>query len=224
MLGSATGTVPKQFLAAYGADARIDAVEIDPKIIELGHKYFKMEDASQDPAHPNYQVHADDARYWLATAGKTYDVIGMDAYHQPYIPFHLTTVEFFQQVKAHLAPDGVAVVNAGKTPDGDDRLGVALAGTMRQVFPQVFIIDTAGFGNQILVGVNREVGDGALNFQRNFEAHARAGAEAGDELVAQRRPRARARVPANGLRFAPFTDDHAPVEQLINSLIFDQIK
>jgi len=84
--------VPKQFLAAYGADAQIDAVEIDPKIIELGRKYFKMEDASVTPTHPNFQVHADDARYWLATAGKTYDVIGMDAYHQPYIPFHHSRV------------------------------------------------------------------------------------------------------------------------------------
>ena len=85
------------------------------------------------------------------------------------IPFHLATVEFFQLVKQHLAPDGVAVVNAGKGPDGDDRLGVALAGTMRQVFPQVFVIDTAGFGNQIVVGVNKPVGNGALNFQQNFE-------------------------------------------------------
>src|SRR5262249_11966277 len=147
MLGSATGTIPKQFLSAYGADARIDAVEIDPKIIELGRKYFKMDDASVTSTHPNYEVHAEDARYWVASASKTYDVIGMDAYHQPYIPFHLTTVEFFQQVKAHLTPEGVAVVNAGKAPNGDDRLGVALAGTMRQVFPQVFIIDTAGFAN-----------------------------------------------------------------------------
>ena len=61
------------------------------------------------------------------------------------------------------------MVNAGKDPDGDDRLGVALAGTMRQVFPQVFVIDTAGFGNQIFVGVNQPVGDGVLNFQQNFE-------------------------------------------------------
>ncbi len=224
MLGSATGTVPKQFLSAYGADALIDAVEIDPKIIELGRKYFKMEDASQDSAHPNYTVHAEDARYWLATAGQTYDVIGMDAYHQPYIPFHLTTVEFFQQVKAHLTPQGVAVVNAGKTPNGDDRLGVALAGTMRQIFPQVFVIDTAGFGNQILVGVNQPVGDGVLNFQKNFERMQvpvlkqvmNWSLHAGPAPVREFLP--------TDARFAPFTDDHAPVEQLIDSLIFDQIK
>ena len=224
MLGSATGTVPKQFLAIYGADAQIDAVEIDPEIIKLGREYFDMRDSSYDPSHPNYHVHPEDARYWLANADRTYDVIGMDAYHQPYIPFHLTTVEFFQLVKQHLTPEGVAVVNAGKGPDGDDRLGVALAGTMRQVFPQVFVIDTAGFGNQIVVGVNKPVGNGALNFQQNFERmqmpvlrtvmdwSLRFGAAPVREFL------------PSEARYEPFTDDKAPVEQLIDSLIFDQIK
>ena len=63
-----------------------------------------MED--QDPAFPNYATHAADARYWLAGAEGSYDVIGMDAYHQPYIPFHLTTVEFFREVKARLGAEG----------------------------------------------------------------------------------------------------------------------
>lgn len=224
MLGSATGTVPKQFLTIYGADATIDAVEIDPAIIELGRKHFDMRDASYDPSHPNYHVHAEDARYWLATAGGSYDVIGMDAYHQPYIPFHLATVEFFALVKQHLTPDGVAVVNAGKGPDGDDRLGVALAGTMRQVFPQVFIIDTAGFGNQIVVGVNRPVGDGALHFQQNFERmQVPALRTVMDWSLRLGAAPVREFLPTDVV-YAPWTDDHAPVEQLIDSLIFDQIK
>lgn len=222
MLGSATGTVPSQFLAIYGPQTRVDAVEIDPKIIEFGRKYFAMRDASVDPDHPNFQVHAQDARYWLATTNSTFDVIGMDAYHQPYIPFHLTTVEFFQQVRDHLSDSGVAVVNAGKGPDGDDRLGQALASTMRSVFPQVFIIDTAGFGNQILVGVKNPVGDGVANFQANYQRiqtpvlqtvmnwSLTAGAEPIREFT-----------PAMA-KIEPFTDDHAPVEQLIDSLIFHE--
>jgi MFS family permease len=224
MLGSATGTVPKQFLAIYGDKAQIDAVEIDPRIIDMGRKYFDMRDASQDPSHPNYHVHAEDARYWLATTDQTYDVIGMDAYHQPYIPFHLTTIEFFRLVRQHLTPNGVAVVNAGKGPDGDDRLGVALAGTMRQIFPQVFVIDTAGYGNQILVGVNRPVGDGALNFQQNFERmQVPVLRQVMDWSLRYGSAPVREFLPAEA-RYEPFTDDKAPVEQLIDSLIFDQIK
>jgi predicted membrane-bound spermidine synthase len=223
MLGSATGTVPKQFLAIYGPQTQIDAVEIDPRIIELGRKHFDMLDASQAPSFPNYHVHAEDARYWLATTDRTYDVIGMDAYHQPYIPFHLTTIEFFRLVKQHLTPDGVAVVNAGKGPDGDDRLGVALAGTMLQVFPQVFVIDTKGFGNQILVGVNREIGDGTLNFQHNYERmQVPALHTVMDWALYQGSSPIRRFLPSDA-RYDPFTDDRAPVEQLIDSLIFDQI-
>jgi predicted membrane-bound spermidine synthase len=223
MLGSATGTVPMQFLAIYGPDTHIDSVEIDPKIIELGREYFAMRDSAVDPSHPNYFVHPEDARYWLSTSNHTYDVIGMDAYHQPYIPFHLTTVEFFQEVRNHLKPEGVAVVNAGKAPNGDDRLGQALAITMRQVFPQVFIIDTAGFGNQILIGVNQPVGDGVANFRDNLsrvkdpalQTVMNWSLQAGLEPMREFDPASTA--------FEPFTDDKAPVEQLIDNLIFSQI-
>ena len=69
MLGSAAGTTPAQFLAIYGPETRIDAVEIDPKIIEVGRRFFNMRDASTGPEHPNYHVYAEDARFWLATRG-----------------------------------------------------------------------------------------------------------------------------------------------------------
>jgi hypothetical protein len=169
-------------------------------------------------------VHPEDARYWLANSDQTYDVIGMDAYHQPYIPYHLATVEFFQLVRQHLPPEGVAVVNAGKGPDGDDRLGVALAGTMRQVFPQVFVIDTAGFGNQIVVGVNKPVGDGALNFQQNFERMRVPVLRTVMDWSLRLGPAPVREFLPSEARYEPFTDDKAPVEQLIDSLIFDQIK
>ena len=221
MLGSATGTTPAQFLAIYGPQARIDSVEIDPRIIAIGRQYFGMRDSAVSQDYPNYRVHAQDARYWLATNAGTYDVIGMDAYRQPYVPFHLTTVEFFQQVKARLSQEGVAVVNAGKGPGGDDRLGQALASTMRAVFPQVFIIDTAGFGNQILIGVNRPVGDGVANFQANYARMRVPALRAVMEWSLTRGQAPVREFRPEGARFTPFTDDRAPVEQLIDSLIFD---
>lgn len=220
MLGSAAGTIPKQFLAIYGADTRIDSVEIDPRISAMGWKYFDME--AGDPRYPNYTVHTQDARYWLATTTNTYDVIGMDAYHQPYIPFHLTTVEFFQEVKARLTPDGVAVVNAGRPPSGDDRLPNALASTMLAVFPQVFVINTPSGASSILIGVSRYVGDGLAHFEANA-AQMRVPAlmvvmnwalHYGSEPMREFTP--------NQARFRPFTDDHAPVEMLIDSMMFSE--
>lgn len=219
MLGSAAGTVPGQFLALYGPETRVDAVEIDPAIIALGRRYFGMKDATTGPEHPNYYVHAEDARFWLAAraGSQRYDVVGMDAYHQPYIPFHLTTVEFFQLVRAHLTEHGVAVVNAGVGPDGDTRLGDSIAATMSVVFPQVYIIDTPRLGNQIIVGANRDEGDGLVNFVANYAHMADPALRALMETVVARRY-----DPAEA-RFAPFTDDKAPVEALVDSLIFDTV-
>jgi predicted membrane-bound spermidine synthase len=222
MLGSATGTMPKQFLAVYGADARVDAVEIDPRIIAVGREYFDMDDAAVSSRHPNYHVYADDARYWLATHGGAYDIIGMDAYHQPYIPFHLTTVEFFRQARARLAPDGVVVVNAGKGPSGDDRLGRAIASTMKAVFPQVFIIETANFGNQIIVGVNRPVGDGVQHFIQNYERIQDPMLQTVMHWSLALGPQPVREFTDAQATFPPFTDDKAPVEQLIDSLIFSE--
>ncbi len=222
MLGSATGTVPAQFLAVYGADRTVDAVEIDPRIIEVGREYFRMRDSAVGPEFPNYRVHAQDARFWLETGAGSYDIIGMDAYHQPYIPFHLTTVEFFRSAKARLTPQGVVAVNAGKGTDGDDRLGRVIAHTMLQVFPQVFVIETAGFGNQIIVGVAQPVGDGVRNFTDNI-----AGLQSpvlrgvmGWALSMGQGPLREVRL--EDVQSEPiFTDDRAPVEQLIDSLIFN---
>jgi predicted membrane-bound spermidine synthase len=220
MLGSAAGTTPKQFLAIYGADSTVDAVEIDPEIIALGRAYFDMRDL--DPAYPNFRTHAEDARYWLATSDQSYDVIGMDAYHQPYIPFHLTTVEFFSEVKERLNPGGVAVVNAGRPASGDDRLVNALASTMLAVFPQVYVIDTR-FSNALLIGVPEPVGDGAAHFAANA-AQMEVPALQLVMYWAQNEGRYGPvrEFTREQARYAPFTDDHAPVEVLIDGLIFSE--
>jgi predicted membrane-bound spermidine synthase len=220
LLGSAAGSVPKQFLAIYGPQTTVDAVEIDPAIVEVGRRYFDLED--QDPRFPNYHTHIADARAWLAAADGRYDVIGMDAYHQPYIPFHLATVEFFQQVKDHLNPQGVAVVNAGRPASGDDRLVNALASTMLAVFPQVYVIDTR-FSNAILVGVNEPAGDGVQNFIDNA---GRMQIQALQLVMYWSLNEGRfgpVRVfSADQARYAPFTDDRAPVEQLVDGLILSE--
>ena len=218
LIGSAAGTVPKQFLAFYGSDARIDAVEIDPAIIRVGRQYFDMEDLDA----PNYTTYADDGRVFLQRTDRTYDVIGMDAYRQPYIPFQLTTREFFSEVEARLSDQGVAVVNAGK-PGTDYRLVHALATTMRSVFPQVYILDVPTFGNSVIIGVKQTVGDGIANFQANLQQiddpvlagvmrQALAGNEATGKLPL------REWTPDQATR-RPFTDDWAPVEQVIDQLI-----
>jgi spermidine synthase len=54
------------------------------------------------------------------------------------IPFHLTTVEFFAELRAHLAPNGILAVNLASSGEGGDLLRAnAVAQTMRQSFPHI---------------------------------------------------------------------------------------
>jgi spermidine synthase len=201
LIGLAAGTVARQYTATYGV-IPLDGVELDPAIITVGREYFAM-------TQPNLRAIADDGRAFLRRAGE-YDVIAIDAYRQPYIPFHLTTVEFFRETRAHLTPRGVVAVNAARAPR-DYRLVDALAATMRQVFPSVYLVDHPNDANTLIVATN------APTRLDDFRARAAQLTEANLRLVAaQSLPTARVATQTEPI----FTDDHAPVEMLINDIMF----
>jgi spermidine synthase len=207
LIGLAGGTVARQLSAAYGP-IPIDGVEIDPDIVAVGRDYFGLDELT------NVSVEIADGRYALKTSERNYDLIGIDAYRQPYIPFQLTSREFFQEVAGHLSPGGVAVVNAGRTTT-DFRLVDALGATMRDVFPYVLAIDVARYTNTILVGSQTSLSTEALH--ANLE---RYGANASVRQVAEwslQEGHMRAISPGGMV----FTDDRAPVEMVIDEMIFD---
>jgi len=204
IIGLAGGTIARDLTAVYGA-IPIDGVEIDPTIIQVGRTYFGM-------TEPNLNAIAEDGRYYLTTTTKTYDLIGIDAYRQPYIPFHLTTAQFFRQVRAHLTPNGVAVLNAGRT-ETDYRLVDVIASTMKAVFPNVYVIDLpAPQINSIVVGTNQPT---AL---ANFAASASAVTDPTLRQVAATALNA-GRVREVTASPTVFTDDWAPVEKVIDEII-----
>ncbi|MCX6016851.1 MAG: fused MFS/spermidine synthase, partial [Chloroflexales bacterium] len=217
LLGSGAGTAADQFLAIYGPDAVVDAVEIDQQIVDMARTSFGMRDSVVARGNPNYHVHVADGRTWLASQTGKYDVIGVDAYDQPYIPFHLTTVEFFRMVRDHLAPNGVVVLNAGLGADGDTRLALALATTMREVFPNLFVLETAQIGNWMLVGSMQHIGDGAANFAANYQQINQPALRTTMALV-QGFP-----FLSNQRGDLVLYDDHAPVERLVDEMIFRAI-
>jgi spermidine synthase len=205
ILGLAGGTAARQYAAAYGQSVDVTGVEIDPAILDVAHRYFHLDE-------PNVHPVVQDARYWLATERARYDVIVMDAYRQPYIPFHLTTREFFQLVADRLTPGGTAVVNAGRTAT-DYRLVSALASTMRAVFPNVYLVDVPTFGNTLVYGTSTPT---TVEDVRHNLGLAR------EPLIQQVAASAEGE---GGLRTSPyhgqvFTDDLAPVERLIDQIIF----
>ena len=61
-------------------------------------------------------------------------MIGIDAYRVPYVPWHLTTVEFFEEVRDHLTEDGVLTINVGRTKT-DRRLVEAMTAHPAGRFP-----------------------------------------------------------------------------------------
>jgi spermidine synthase len=207
LIGLAGGTVARQLTAAFGP-IPIEGVEIDPEIDEVARDYFALDDLD------NVDVLVADGRYALKTSDRKYDLIGVDAYRQPYIPFQLTSREFFQEVSGHLRPGGVAVVNAGRTTT-DFRLVEALAGTMRDVFPHVIAVDVARYTNTMLIGSHAPLSVTAL--ERNL---------ASLPELSPVRDVARWSVDSGNIRAIEpggfvFTDDRAPVELVIDQMILD---
>jgi predicted membrane-bound spermidine synthase len=205
-IGLAGGTAARQSAAAYPG-VRIDGVEIDPEIVRLAKKYFALD-------RPDVNIVVDDGRYFLRRTDRHYDLIGIDAYRQPYIPFQLTTKEFFQEVSAHLSPDGTVVVNVGRAGT-DYRLVDVIASTMRAVFPDVYEIDVSGYDNTMVIGTKQASALG--NFGHN------AAALSADSVL---RTVADWSLAGGNMREVPpggtvFSDDLAPVEWVVDQMIVD---
>lgn len=141
IVGLAAGTAARQATAVYGP-IPIDGWEIDPKIVEVGREYFGM-------TLPNLNVYVQDGRYGLAHSPHKYTIIAVDAYRPPYIPWHMTTREFFETAYDHLEDDGVLTINVGSTP-GDRRLINGLATTLHSVFPSVHVMDIPNTFNTMI--------------------------------------------------------------------------
>jgi len=141
IIGLAGGTIARKMAAAFPG-VQVDGVEIDGDVVDVGRRYF-------DNGMDGLTAYTMDGRIFLEHTDQTYDVILMDAYRQPYIPFHLTTLEFWQRVDEHLNDDGVVAINVA-TPFASSRsLAGMLQRTMREVFPSVHLLD-ATRANDIL--------------------------------------------------------------------------
>jgi spermidine synthase len=201
VLGFAGGTTARAY-AEYFPSALIDGVEIDGDLFGIAKRYFGLRD------RPQLQLHAEDARPFLRRTDNRYDAIFVDAYRQPYIPFYLTSTEFFQLAKDRLAPGGVVIVNAGH-PEGNDELEKVLTATIGEVFPNIGR-DPLEPTNTLLIASEQPV------TKDNLERAADSVLPA-DLVPLARESAGRLGEPLRGGRV--YTDDHAPVEWLIDKSI-----
>ena len=200
ILGNAGGTTARAY-GVYYPQARIDGVEIDPAVTAVGRRWFGLDD------NPRLTVFSADARPFLRTSRERYDLVLIDAYRQPYVPFYLTTQEFFRLVRQRLAPGGIVALNVTTVP-GDHRLAEAIAGTLATVFPQVVTWQALRF-NQFVVGLSAPRPPAVLEARL---------------LAAPRDLLPDTRLFARDMRAAapttrPWTDDRAPVEWITDRMI-----
>lgn len=113
VVGLGGGSIPRTFRELF-PEAKIDTVEIDPAVVEVAERYFDFEDDE------NLDIIVKDARVFVKQAGimkRKYDYIVLDAFNGDYIPEHLMTKEWLEEVKAVLADGGVLIANTFSISD-----------------------------------------------------------------------------------------------------------
>lgn len=138
ILGMGSGTYAS-YCTRYFPGASVQGAEIDKKIADIATDYFGLPDS--------VTVAVEDGRAYLAASKEKFDVIMVDAYQDITIPFQLSSVEFFNEVQAHLKPNGVMVVNLNMTSAEDGSINEYLCDTMASVFKHTVTAPVKGNTN-----------------------------------------------------------------------------
>ena len=208
ILGLAAGTSAQQASTVFPY-AKIDGFEIDPEIINVGYDLFNME-------NENLNVYVKDARAGLNHIAYSYDIISVDAYRPPYIPWHLTTREFFLEIRNKLTEKGTLVINVARIFD-DRRLVDSLYQTIRTEFPSVYIVDIPNSLNSMIFATkNPSMSENLIQNYIVLENSPMKNTllmQALEIAILNQQP-----TPDSGIIL---TDDLAPIEQITNSMVFD---
>lgn len=188
------------YLHRFLPNVRITSVELDPVVVELARKYFGIRN------HPNFEVVNRDGRIFLANSKSRYDVILIDAYRGPFVPFHLLTKEFYQVVKEHLAEGGVVAQNV----EPSTMLFDSAVKTLHAVFPQ---LDFYGAGGNV-VTIAFDGGPRAATEIERMASQRQAALGLRYDLRHMLGQRRRLSPDTIDPRAKVLTDDFAPVEAL----------
>ncbi|MEM7386324.1 MAG: hypothetical protein AAF514_15390, partial [Verrucomicrobiota bacterium] len=129
----------------------VDAVEIDPAVVEVAEKFFGT------ASGPRTSIFTEDAFDFIGRAQEPYDVIYMDAFLRPpkdsrlgELPARLRTSSFLRQLAGHLKPGGLVAFNLVRT----DLSTAADLAVITESFPTVYQFTVAGTGNLVVIGAD----------------------------------------------------------------------
>ena len=202
ILGNAGGTTARA-LGVYYPDAQIDGVELDPAVSRVGSPVLRH---GRQPAARRCTTRTRGRS--CARRDERYDLIVVDAYRQPYVPFYLATREFFRLVREHLTPGGIVALNVATVPD-DKRLVAGGRRHARRRLPAGPRVARASLQH------DRPRADRAARRRR---ARAR-GSRPGRATSRRSASCSRATRGPSSVASRPWTDDRAPVEWLTDRMI-----
>lgn len=208
IIGLCGGTIANQLSHFFPEEMEIDGVEIDPKIIQAAKDYFAIEST-------NTNIYNSDGRMFLQNNAKKYDLIVVDAYAQEsYIPWTLTTKEFWGQVKNSLGAKGIIAINVNSI-DPDAPLLRSISNTIASIFMDTYITP---------------VSDGRINYVL-FAANNPLDISGLEEKVKNKELKELALVYKNSTNKVQFdenemvlTDDRAPVEFMTDKMTLDYLR
>ena len=149
-IGLGGGSTPRRFHRDYPT-LRIDVAELDPEVVSVAKRYFMFQESER------MQVQAVDGRIFLQKTPHRYDVIVLDAYYADAIPFHLSTREFLQELKAKLTPTGILVSNIiGTVRGADSKLFRSMLKTLQTEFPQTYVFPVDEVSNIIVIATQEK--------------------------------------------------------------------
>jgi len=151
VLGVAGGTALHQLVETW-PEIEVTGVDLDPAVLDVAREHFGL------AGHDRIDLVAEDARWYLATNDRQWDMIVVDLYVTGHIPFFVTTREFFALVHERLSENGIMMMNI-LSPRPGDELIKPFVRTARTSFPSTFLIDR---GNYILLASKSVLSERAL--------------------------------------------------------------
>ena len=143
IIGLGGGTLPST-LEKIIPQAKIDTVELDPSVVTVAKRFFGFTQGN------DMAVFIEDGRVFVKRAqkrGKQYDLVILDAFDHLYVPEHMLTREFLQEVKSLLGKDGVIAANTFSS----SKLYNAESATYASVFGTFYNLKTE---NRVILGKN----------------------------------------------------------------------